>query len=872
MGLSERRACQIISADRKTVRYRSCRPPEVALRAKLRDLANERRRFGYRRLFVLLRREGEPSGVNRIEVPNLISGGPASMYPRRNQPRDDDSREVSEWIEGVTGAFDTDAWIREYNSQRRDVEQDLSDLRLGSHDSDAGDRVPRRRSVGGSMRVTPQSLAPENSLSGARHSIDVSRAGSSSLRFGGSGSKTSSNMAEAGEVAAAPQGKRRGFTSRMASGFKKAFGLSSGKTSSRSSGQQDVDAATETHVVSTKVRVGAKRGRPADRDMHPDDETRINQFAEAVRNYEILPDGSVGRGDGRVPEATVENNLGILRRFARWLRAENRDSMASRLLNDPDSLAVDIADYWASGGDGQDRLKSALSHFRRLAPEGQELQAVGPGPRLMGRQIHDPYPDDARVIDSLAKEELSKFGPVPTSRNNTSHQRKFSAWLQREGRESIASRLNGSDQQQWSLKKDYQDFTEDMGKHTISFKRLRQYQQVVEANAASGLSPEQASGREPAGLDGRSDPRAEFRSTSPLQQVDPSIEGRSGLSLDHIEWLGDQHIQTDYELLMQDLQRNDPDLAARTRLIDPLIAHYHLRLGDESTALSAFQRIVNDQNGRDTADFLFLPVSDASASDPDHRGTHWSLLLVDRRNREGPAAYHYDSFRGQNNEFAAMLAQRLGTRLEPVRMTQQRNDYDCGVFVVDGTRALVRRLARRGRPAVLHLDNLVADREQLQRRLSTAPNSARAGAAAAEPESSTQIADPAEFWHGVGQPGQLPADSWNTATFRQDLPSAAYSPVQSVNPPDAPWEQSLGASIFGTPQYTLPVDDLGGAVPPSWQHRNQPAPAGLRLAMSWLELLPSADNPQTSITIHGVPYTATLGPSGMENDIYLFLQ
>ena len=64
MGLSERRACQIISADRKMVRYRSCRPPEVELRARLRDL--ERRRFGYRRLFVLLKREGEPSGVNRI--------------------------------------------------------------------------------------------------------------------------------------------------------------------------------------------------------------------------------------------------------------------------------------------------------------------------------------------------------------------------------------------------------------------------------------------------------------------------------------------------------------------------------------------------------------------------------------------------------------------------------------------------------------------------------------------------------------------------------------------------------------------------------------------------------------------------------------
>ncbi|MFS8115799.1 IS3 family transposase [Rhizobium jaguaris] len=66
MGLSERRACQIISADRKMVRYRSRRPSEAELREKLRDLANERRRFGYRRLFVLLRRDGEPSGVNRI--------------------------------------------------------------------------------------------------------------------------------------------------------------------------------------------------------------------------------------------------------------------------------------------------------------------------------------------------------------------------------------------------------------------------------------------------------------------------------------------------------------------------------------------------------------------------------------------------------------------------------------------------------------------------------------------------------------------------------------------------------------------------------------------------------------------------------------
>jgi transposase InsO family protein len=66
LGLSERRACRVVGADRKMVRYQSRRPPDTALRARLRDLANERRRFGYRRLFILLRREGEPSGLNRI--------------------------------------------------------------------------------------------------------------------------------------------------------------------------------------------------------------------------------------------------------------------------------------------------------------------------------------------------------------------------------------------------------------------------------------------------------------------------------------------------------------------------------------------------------------------------------------------------------------------------------------------------------------------------------------------------------------------------------------------------------------------------------------------------------------------------------------
>ena len=56
--VSQRRACQVIEADRTSMRYRSVRPDDAGLRARLRELAAVRRRFGYRRLLLLLRREG----------------------------------------------------------------------------------------------------------------------------------------------------------------------------------------------------------------------------------------------------------------------------------------------------------------------------------------------------------------------------------------------------------------------------------------------------------------------------------------------------------------------------------------------------------------------------------------------------------------------------------------------------------------------------------------------------------------------------------------------------------------------------------------------------------------------------------------------
>ena len=64
--MSQRRACSVTGCSRMTVRYRSRRGNDAFLRKRLRHLAHERRRFGYRRLHVLLRREGLTVNHKRI--------------------------------------------------------------------------------------------------------------------------------------------------------------------------------------------------------------------------------------------------------------------------------------------------------------------------------------------------------------------------------------------------------------------------------------------------------------------------------------------------------------------------------------------------------------------------------------------------------------------------------------------------------------------------------------------------------------------------------------------------------------------------------------------------------------------------------------
>ncbi|RWB08577.1 MAG: hypothetical protein EOQ39_34865 [Mesorhizobium sp.] len=189
--------------------------------------------------------------------------------------------------------------------------------------------------------------------------------------------------------------------------------------------------------------------------------------------------------------------------------------------------------------------------------------------------------------------------------------------------------------------------------------------------------------------------------------------------------LEDEHIAADFALLGEALHRASPDIAARTRLVAPAVAHFLRMAGNPAEAAAAFHDIIDGGRanfGGGTASFVFLPVNNAGTGPG---GTHWSLLFVDLRGRQ-PVAYHYDSFGTLNSAIAQGLAARLGARLDRVRMAQQDNTYDCGVFVVDATRALAARLAKGERPGSqpLHLDTLVADRQALLDRL-TAPSNAR---------------------------------------------------------------------------------------------------------------------------------------------------
>ena len=61
-----RRACRCARMSRASYRYSSCKDPQIALRQRVRELAQARVRFGYRRIYMMLRREGWDLGKDKL--------------------------------------------------------------------------------------------------------------------------------------------------------------------------------------------------------------------------------------------------------------------------------------------------------------------------------------------------------------------------------------------------------------------------------------------------------------------------------------------------------------------------------------------------------------------------------------------------------------------------------------------------------------------------------------------------------------------------------------------------------------------------------------------------------------------------------------
>jgi putative transposase len=64
--ISQRRACTVTIQHRSTQRYRSCKPTYEPLRSRIKEIAAARVRYGYRRIQVLLRREGHQAGKHLV--------------------------------------------------------------------------------------------------------------------------------------------------------------------------------------------------------------------------------------------------------------------------------------------------------------------------------------------------------------------------------------------------------------------------------------------------------------------------------------------------------------------------------------------------------------------------------------------------------------------------------------------------------------------------------------------------------------------------------------------------------------------------------------------------------------------------------------
>ncbi len=111
-GVSQRRACRVLGAGRSTVRYQSIADDRADLRVRLKDMAASRPRYGYRRLHLLLERQGVQANHKLVYRLYREEGlGIRSKRPKRRK-----SCQVR--AERVTVAQINDCWSMDFMSDQ----------------------------------------------------------------------------------------------------------------------------------------------------------------------------------------------------------------------------------------------------------------------------------------------------------------------------------------------------------------------------------------------------------------------------------------------------------------------------------------------------------------------------------------------------------------------------------------------------------------------------------------------------------------------------------------------------------------------------------------------------------------------------------
>jgi putative transposase len=106
--VSEKRACRVIQICRTSYRYRSIRDEQVALRLRVNEIARVRVRYGYKRIHVLLRREGWR--VNHKRVYRIYCEEGLNLRARKPKRR----RSAAQRVMRPPATFPNESWSMDF--------------------------------------------------------------------------------------------------------------------------------------------------------------------------------------------------------------------------------------------------------------------------------------------------------------------------------------------------------------------------------------------------------------------------------------------------------------------------------------------------------------------------------------------------------------------------------------------------------------------------------------------------------------------------------------------------------------------------------------------------------------------------------------